>query len=65
MKNEFYTVRQTAETLNISYQTVFRKVSGKEIPSIRMGRKILVPSVFIDSLISQAMSEAEIPQGVA
>jgi excisionase family DNA binding protein len=64
MSSQFYTVRQTAEVLNVSYQTVFRKVTDKEFPSVRMGRKILVPVTFIESLVAQAMSEAK-PQEVA
>jgi excisionase family DNA binding protein len=59
MSSQFYTVRQTAEVLNVSYQTVFRKVTDKEFPSVRMGRKILVPVTFIESLVTQAMSGAK------
>jgi excisionase family DNA binding protein len=56
MSKQFYTVRQTAEVLNVSYLTVFRKVTSKEIPSIRMGRKILVPVTFIEGFLAQAIS---------
>jgi excisionase family DNA binding protein len=58
MSQQFYTVRQTAEILNVSYMMAFRKVTEKEFPSIRMGRKILVPAAFIDRLITQAMTNA-------
>ena len=61
MPKQFLTVRQTAEALNVSYLTAFRKVTKKEFPSIRLGRKILVPSAFIDSLVVRAMSEAKAP----
>ena len=57
MSSQFYSVRQTAKVLNVSYHTVFRKITNKEIPSIRMGRKILVPAAFIGNLVAQAMSE--------
>jgi len=66
MPSKFYTVRQAAEVLNVSYQTAFRKVTDKEFPSIRMGRKILVPAAFIDGLVDRAMSgtkAAPIPAG--
>ena len=59
MSSQFYSIRQTAEVLNVSYQTVFRKISEKEIPSIRMGKKVLVPAAFIESLITQAISESK------
>ena len=56
MPKQFYSVRQTAEILGVSYLTIFRKVTDKEFPSIRLGRKILVPAALIDSLVMQAMS---------
>ena len=59
MSSQFYSIRQTAEVLNVSYQTAFRKITEKEIPSIRMGKKVLVPAAFIESLITQAMSESK------
>jgi len=64
MSSKFYSVRETAEILGISYQTIFRKTSQKEIPSIRLGRKILIPIEFIDGLLTTAMKTAE-PQGAA
>jgi excisionase family DNA binding protein len=64
MSSQFYSVRQTAEVLNVSYQTAFRKITEKEFPSIRMGKKILVPIAFVENLVAQAMSGAK-PQGVA
>ena len=61
MPSKFYTVRETAEALHVSYLTVFRKITEKEFPSIRLGRKILVPAAFIDSLVTQAMAEIKTP----
>jgi excisionase family DNA binding protein len=66
MPSKFYTVRETADTLNVSYQTAFRKITEKEIPSVRLGRKILVPVSFVDNLVSQALagvSSAPAPAG--
>ena len=63
-KPQFYTTRQTAEALNISYITAFRKVASKEFPSIRLGKKILIPVAFIDNLVIKALSEVQ-PQGAA
>ena len=54
MSNQFFTIRQTAEALNVSYQTVFRKTSNKEFPSIRLGRKILIPASFLKELEKKA-----------
>jgi excisionase family DNA binding protein len=57
MSNQFYTVRQIADALNVSYQTVFRKITDKEFPSIRMGRKILVPVSFLKELEEKANAQ--------
>ena len=61
MPKQFYTVRQTAEILSVSYLTVFRKITDKEFPSMRLGRKILVPAAFIDSLVASAMAGTKPP----
>jgi excisionase family DNA binding protein len=55
---QFLSVRQTAEILNICYLTAFRKISKKEIPSIRIGRKILVPISFLTELEERSRSYA-------
>jgi len=57
MSNQFYTVRQTADALNVSYQTVFRKITDKEFPSIRLGRKILIPASFLKELEEKANAQ--------
>jgi excisionase family DNA binding protein len=57
MSNQFFTIRQTAEALNVSYQTVFRKTSNKEFPSIRLGRKILIPASFLKELEKKANAQ--------
>jgi excisionase family DNA binding protein len=64
MSKKFYTVRQVAEVLNVSYLTAFRKITNKQIPSIRLGRKILIPTTFVDNLVTQALSGVH-PQGAA
>jgi excisionase family DNA binding protein len=57
MSNQFYTVRQTADALNVSYQLVFRKITQKEFPSIRLGRKILIPASFLKELEEKACAQ--------
>jgi excisionase family DNA binding protein len=56
MPSQFYTVHQTAEVLNVSYQTAFRKIKNNEIPSTRMGRKILIPVSFLKDLEEKALT---------
>ena len=60
MSAQFLTVRQTAEALNVSYMLVFWKIANKEIPSARIGRKILVPAKFIEDLVTQAIAQSAV-----
>ncbi|MDR1058566.1 MAG: excisionase family DNA-binding protein [Treponema sp.] len=56
---QFYTVAQTAKALNVVPLTVYRKTATGEIPSTRMGRKVLIPAAFIENLVTQALSGAQ------
>ena len=54
MPQQFYSVRQLAEVLNVSYLTAFRQIIEKKIPSVRLGRKILVPITYVENLLNKA-----------
>jgi excisionase family DNA binding protein len=56
----FFTVAQTAKSLNVSKLTVYRRTVTGEIPSTRIGRKVLIPAAFIEKLVTQAMSEVQL-----
>ena len=45
------TVREVAEVLGISRNHAFRCVQRGEIPSFRVGRRLLVPTAFLDALL--------------
>jgi excisionase family DNA binding protein len=53
---QFLTVAQTAKSLNVSHLTVYRKITSGEIPHTRLGRKVLVPAVFIENMVTEAMT---------
>jgi excisionase family DNA binding protein len=59
MPQQFYTVAQTAKSLSIAKLTVYRRITSGEIPSTRMGRKVLIPAAYIENLVAQAMSGAQ------
>jgi excisionase family DNA binding protein len=59
MTQQFYTVAQTAKSLSIANLTVYRRISSGEIPSTRIGRKVLIPAAYIETLVAQAMSKAQ------
>ena len=60
MKKEYYSARETAEALNLSYLTVIRKAKSKEFPSVRVCRKILIPTTFLEDLKQKAMSSVAV-----
>jgi excisionase family DNA binding protein len=53
---QFYSVTQAAKSLNVAKLTVYRRTATGEIPSTRMGRKILIPAAYIEKLVAQTMS---------
>lgn len=53
------TVEEAAATLGISRASAYEAVRRGEIPSIRIGRRVLVPRVRLDRLLSAAPGEDE------
>jgi excisionase family DNA binding protein len=56
MPQQFYSVAQAAKSLNVAKLTVYRRTATGEIPSTRMGRKVLIPAAYIENLVAQTMS---------
>lgn len=48
------TVQQVAEILGISRNHAFRSVQSGEIPSFRIGRRLLIPASFLESLLDSS-----------
>jgi excisionase family DNA binding protein len=46
-----YTVDEAAHLLRMSRQTVYEAARRGEVPSIRIGRRVLVPRVALEKLI--------------
>ena len=53
-RRKFYSMRETAEVLNVAYITIFEYCKKGKIPSIMLGHKRLVPIAYIDNLVEQA-----------
>lgn len=53
-----FTVDQVAEILQISRPQAYLGVSTGQIPSIRVGRRILVPRAALEKLLATAGSQA-------
>lgn len=45
------TVQELAQLLGISRNHAFRSVQRGEIPSFRIGRRLLIPASFLDALL--------------
>lgn len=48
-------VQQAAELLGISRNHAFRCVQRGEIPAIRVGRRLLIPTSFLEGLFEPAL----------
>ncbi len=52
-----YTVDEVAEVLGLSRNTVYEAVHRKEIPSIKIGRRIIIPKRALEEALSLAAQE--------
>ena len=50
------TVEETAKLLGIGRQLAYEKVKTREIPVIKMGRRLLVPRRALEKLLDQSNS---------
>jgi excisionase family DNA binding protein len=57
MNQQFYSVSASARLLSVCRITIYRRINDGEIPSIRLGRKVLIPAAFIDGLVSEALAQ--------
>lgn len=48
------TVEQTAKVLGLSRPAAYQAVASGEIPSIRIGRRILIPRILLEKKLSEA-----------
>jgi hypothetical protein len=51
------TVAEAAERLRISSSAAYRQIQAGHIPTVRIGRRLLVPAVWIDRLLEDAVSD--------
>jgi excisionase family DNA binding protein len=51
-------VDQTAKLLGLSRNGAYEAIARGEVPSIRIGRRLLVPRVALERMLSNAVREA-------
>ena len=54
---QFYSIKQTMEILSISRATIQRKIRTGEIPSVRIGKRVLIPTEFLQQLSDKAFGK--------
>lgn len=52
----FVSVSATAETLGVSDNLIYELVQRGELPSVRLGRRVMVPAIAIDALVERTMA---------
>jgi excisionase family DNA binding protein len=57
-----YTVEQAAELLGIGRNQAYEATSTGEIPSIRIGKRILVPRVALETMLARAADSTMEPR---
>jgi excisionase family DNA binding protein len=53
---QFISINELVTATRLSLPTVYRKIKSKEIPSTRMGKRILIPASFLKELEEKAIS---------
>jgi excisionase family DNA binding protein len=57
------TVEEAAQILRISRQSAYQAARSGELPTIRIGRRMLVPVARLDELLGQHLTTSESPAG--
>lgn len=58
---QFLTVQEVAAHLRVSKMTVYRLLHGDELPSVRVGRSLRVPSAAVLRFIAQGGNDIDAP----
>ncbi|MFC1982349.1 helix-turn-helix domain-containing protein [Chloroflexota bacterium] len=61
MKKLTYSVNETARILGISRNLAYDMVRCGEIPSLRFGKRIVIPKIAIDQLLVKPSSKVSTP----
>ena len=62
VEREFYSSREVETLTGLSHAGVWRAATRGEIPSLRIGKRILFPKRGIEKLIADAVKHMEVTQ---
>jgi|TARA_R100000501_G_C2629350_1_gene124043 excisionase family DNA binding protein len=54
-----YTVNETAEILGISRESAFKAVKNGDVPSFRIGKRILIPRIALEALLNSGADKED------
>ncbi len=52
IKKKFWSVKELATCLQVSKSLIYDKISKNEIPCRRLGKRILIPSSYVEILMT-------------
>ncbi len=55
MEKLVYTVRETANVLNVGMNKAYELIQQKQIPYVRVGRRILIPKNALENWLKQSV----------
>lgn len=53
----FYSVGQVARMLGMSSMTVYRAISAREFPAVRVRGRLIVPAKAVDAMVEAAVTD--------
>jgi excisionase family DNA binding protein len=62
-ERQTYTVEETAQIMGIGRNSAYEAIRRGEIPSLRLGRRLVVPKKALDSLLAQRSGQDREPHG--
>jgi excisionase family DNA binding protein len=60
---QFYTIAEAGKVLRLSRTNLYYQIKAGKIPTVRMGKRVLIPGAYFEQLTEKAM--AAVPQGAA
>jgi len=58
-ERQTYNVREAAEVLGVSKNSLYQAVLRKEVPSIRIGKRILIPKAQLERLLLNEVNNVQ------
>ena len=59
-KKQFYTISEAKNILRISRTTLYRRLCSGEIPSVKIGGRVLIPASFFNQLTQLSLQQTKI-----